>query len=510
MGCFCGTVSRAAVFVISLFSVACAQTGGGIESSYGQGVKSLRVDAAHTTGTIRSLLGTNRGPISYALRMGEGTVCHVDSFRTMGIDFIRNHDFYGPTDWYVIFPRWDADPEDSEGYDFTSSDERIRAIVENGFRCFFRLGTSWRGRNPRPIHDPPGTIRDEWGRVIHRADRDDFRRWGRICARIVQHYTQGWKDGYHYPIQYWEIWNEPDLAEQFWTGTPEQYYMLYEEAARAIREVDPTLKVGGPACTGRLSAEYVEGFLDYCQERNVPLDFFSWHSYGGRDEFNPYRFYQDAVRIRRALDDHGFEKAENCLTEWNAGIHHRLFNHTIQGAAFYASTLVYLLDGGVTYAFQYCGDQHPGLGLHERPNGKRKVCCHAFTAWKSLCETPIRLQVQGSDERGYVAIAGKDNPQRCVRIIISDFQSGHEAFELDVTNLPWGKEDVFEVKRWLLNTEHSMEQMETWRDRGRSLHLMCPFRAPALCLLELRVIKDGSWEQSPRGLGVGSPQTGGK
>jgi len=191
---------------------------------YGQGTKQLDVDCAKSTGKIRPLLGVNRGPLSFPRRPGEQLVSHVESYRAVGIDFIRTHDFYGPTDWYVIFPDWSADPDDPTGYDFRSSDERIRPIVDNGFRCFYRLGTSWKGRRIEPINDPPGTIRDADGRVVHHADRDDARKWAKICVQTMRHYTEGWNDGYRFPIQYWEIWNEPDLASQFWTGSPEQYY----------------------------------------------------------------------------------------------------------------------------------------------------------------------------------------------------------------------------------------------------------------------------------------------
>ncbi len=51
-----------------------------------------------------------RGPISFA-REGRGrAVDHVRSCKALGIDSIRAHDFHGPTDWYVIFPDWSADP----------------------------------------------------------------------------------------------------------------------------------------------------------------------------------------------------------------------------------------------------------------------------------------------------------------------------------------------------------------------------------------------------------------
>ena len=64
---------------------------------------------------------------------------------------------------------------------------------------------------------------------------------------VIKHYNSGWANGYHYNIKYWEIWNEPDGRRDFWTGTPEQYYKLYEITAKAIKNYDPNVKVGGPA-----------------------------------------------------------------------------------------------------------------------------------------------------------------------------------------------------------------------------------------------------------------------
>ena len=454
---------------------------------YGSGTKTLEVDCGKTVGTIRSLLGVNRGPLSWARGASNVAADHTESLRSIGVDFIRTHDFYGPTDWHVIFPDFKADPADPASYDFGSSDVRIKAICERGFRCLFRLGTSWKGppeRRPM-INDPPGTIREPDDRILHRADRDDFRKWARISVGTVRHYTDGWADGFRFPITYWEIWNEPDLREQFWTGTPEQYYAMYEEAAKAIKAHNPKLKVGGPACTGALREPWVEGFIRYCRQHKAPLDFFSWHSYGGRGEFNPHTYYDAAARVRKALDRNGFTKAENICDEWNAGIKHRLFNHTPAGAAFYASALAAMLDGGVDHAFQYCADAHPGLGLHERGTGRLKICADAFAAWKRLLETPVRVAATGGDARGYAVVAGKDPVGHRVRILISDFQSGHDAFALRVGNLPWDEDTPFTVKRSLINARHRLETVEETTARGRSLTIDKPFSSASVCLIEI-------------------------
>ena len=71
---------------------------------------------------------------------------------------------------------------------------------------------------------------------------EDAAKWARICANIVRHYNEGWADGFHYGITYWEIWNEPDNEESIelnnmWKGTKEQYYDLYAATAPSASDV---------------------------------------------------------------------------------------------------------------------------------------------------------------------------------------------------------------------------------------------------------------------------------
>lgn len=77
------------------------------------------------------------------------------------------------------------------------------------------------------------------------------------------HYNLGWANGFHYNIRYWEFWNE--LEALFWSGTPQQFYSLYEKTARGLKSVDPTLKVGNDANAIALDDErYREGLIGYC------------------------------------------------------------------------------------------------------------------------------------------------------------------------------------------------------------------------------------------------------
>ena len=77
---------------------------------------------------------------------------------------------------------------------------------------------------------------------------------------------------------YFEVWNEPDLPYVFWNGSRDEYFRLYAETVRALRDADPELRVGGPATS---NSKWVASFLEFCRKNGVPVDFVSTHQYAG-------------------------------------------------------------------------------------------------------------------------------------------------------------------------------------------------------------------------------------
>jgi len=59
----------------------------------------------------------------------------------------------------------------------------------------------------------------------------------------------------------------------------EEYFKLYDYSARAVKEVDPDIQVGGPAICGVETEKWLRGFIEHCIENNSPLDFISRHCY---------------------------------------------------------------------------------------------------------------------------------------------------------------------------------------------------------------------------------------
>ena len=102
----------------------------------------------------------------------------------------------------------------------------------------------------------------------------DYRQWAAFITRLVSHWVDRYGVG-EVGRWFFEVWNEPNL-KAFWTGSREDYFKLYRYTVDAIKGVDESLQVGGPA-TARDS--WIGEFLDFCERGGVPVDFVSTHHY---------------------------------------------------------------------------------------------------------------------------------------------------------------------------------------------------------------------------------------
>jgi xylan 1,4-beta-xylosidase len=102
----------------------------------------------------------------------------------------------------------------------------------------------------------------------------DYSAWEVLISKTIQHWVQRYGLD---KVRTWffEVWNEPNL-KSFWTATQSDYFILYKHTAKAIKEIDPDLKVGGPATAKNA---WITEFKDYCEKHTIPFDFISTHHY---------------------------------------------------------------------------------------------------------------------------------------------------------------------------------------------------------------------------------------
>lgn len=238
-------------------------------------------------------------------------------FKEIGIPSSRLHDIEGAyscnqyVDIHCIFPDFDADENDDKNYNFIPTDNYLNAIKACGTKVYYRLGESIDHYPNKLFVKPP----------------KDFEKWARICEHVIRHYNQGWANGFYMDIEYWEIWNEPEGRAQ-WRGSYEEFYELYSVTAKHLKKCFPNLKIGGYSAVGFYSevrpkdhdwynpwfstiVPFMDGFFDYIEGKDVPLDFFSWHAY----TLNPEEVAAASRYIRNYLDKRGYTKTESLLTE---------------------------------------------------------------------------------------------------------------------------------------------------------------------------------------------------
>ncbi|MBR5427515.1 MAG: hypothetical protein IK118_04145 [Clostridia bacterium] len=247
-------------------------------------------------GPIRELNGVGGGPVT-----NHFVYDSTEDFIEAGIPLCRTHDIEYPfgagefVDIHCIFKDFDKDENDPASYNFTFTDEYFKAIVNAGAKPFYRLGATIEHQPIKLYIHPP----------------KDLEKWGRICSHIVAHYNDGWADGFHMGIEYWEIWNEPDIP-MCWTGTTEQFIDLYAAAAPIIKREHPDVKVGGCAFA-MPEGVFAEKWLAAVRDRGLPLDFFSWHLY----PTVPYQVAERSGVVDALLEKYGFGGVESIFNEWN-------------------------------------------------------------------------------------------------------------------------------------------------------------------------------------------------
>jgi xylan 1,4-beta-xylosidase len=264
----------------------------------------VRIDAARTVDTLHrvwEMVGSER---LTQLRFGDDgngndigrefaeslRIAHDD----LGATYVRAHAILHD-DNHVVTRATDG----TLAYDFTEVDALYDEIRDLGFKPIVELSFM-----PAVIaRDPDETVFEYRGIISPPRDWSD---WYEVVRALTEHLVERYGLD---EVATWafEVWNEPNL-EVFWTGTQQDYLRLYDESARAVKHVHPSLRVGGPSTA---AAEWVETLAAHAEDAGVALDFVTSHTYGNLPlDTNP------------SIDRHGFGGIPTWWTEWGVGSTH--------------------------------------------------------------------------------------------------------------------------------------------------------------------------------------------
>lgn len=398
--------------LLLLFFMFCVLTTGAINGS-----EKIYVNFNKLTGNkIKPLHGINNSPISLYKPITE--------LKKAGIPFVRLHDTAGRygggcyVDIPNIFPDFEADENNPNSYRFEFTDAYFKQLVASGMKIFYRLGV---------------TIENDYKIYAYRiAPPKDFDKWARICEHIVRHYNEGWSNGFHYNIKYWEIWNEPENPPM-WSGTREQYFKLYRITSNHLKKCFPNIKIGGYASCGfyavnrKNSSDRYKSFLTWYDEflkfvtnkdTKCPLDFFSWHLYAN----NPNEIIIHAKYVQNKLDKYGMKDTENIFDEWNYISPNSLtrFDDMKEaiGAAYVASAFALMQNSPVDIAMYY--DALPTrryCGLYYFPSKRVTKTYYSFLAFNELYKLGNEVESSVNSEKQLFVCAASFKNKNAMLII---------------------------------------------------------------------------------------------
>ncbi|HEX2844324.1 MAG TPA: xylan 1,4-beta-xylosidase, partial [Candidatus Limnocylindria bacterium] len=211
----------------------------------------------------------------------------------LGVEAVRAHAILN--DDLGTYREIDGEPV----IEFSGIDRIYDRVLELGLRPIVELGFM-----PRDLASDPSQTVFDYRAII--SPPKDWDRWERLVRELTEHLVERYGRA---EVAHWafEVWNEANL-EVFWSGTRDEYLRLYDASVRAVKSVDATLRVGGPASA---AGKWVDELLAHCAVTGSPVDFVSTHTYGNAP-----------LDLRPITARHGFAGLPQWWTEWGAHATH--------------------------------------------------------------------------------------------------------------------------------------------------------------------------------------------
>lgn len=382
---------------------------------------------------------------------------------------IRGHGIF--SDDMAIYQEYKEDGIIKVEYNFTYLDMVIDSYISFGLKPFVELGFM-----PGKLASGTETIFYWKGNV---TPPKDYNKWADLIKATLNHWIDryGREEVITWPI---EVWNEPNLPGFWKDANMEEYFKLYAVSAQAVKEVDPRLRVGGPAICGVDDVRWLKEFLLHCAKEKLPLDFVTRHAYAteapervGHYDYQKLRdprILLDELEVSRQIIDSfpEYKGMEMHITEFNTSYTPKNPIHdTNLNAAYLARLLSEMGDTCASYSYWTFGDIFEEQGVAFTPfsgcfglvanGGIRKPTFWTFSFFE-------KLKGQALARKDNFIIT-KDSNGRLHGIAWNPVEDQLEVSDLELSlELPAAKGDYLLLTR--LVDELTCNPLKTWMDLG--------------------------------------------
>jgi len=289
---------RKYLFLIALtLSVRCGHAQDQIASASAETPAEITIDLKKEIGPLKPIwaqFGYDEPNFTY-MKDGKKLLTEIAALSPVPV-YVRCHNLLTTGDGTAAL-KWgstNAYTEDAKGnpvYNWHIVDSIFDTYIQRGMKPLAEIGFM-----PEALSIHPEPYRHHWKPGV-RYDSvytgwtyppNDYKKWGELVYQWVRHSIQRYGEK-EVASWLWEVWNEPNIG--YWKGTKEEYFMIYDYAADAVKRALPSAHVGGPATTGpggKNAATWLETFLVHCMDgtnavtgkKGSPLDFISFHAKG--------------------------------------------------------------------------------------------------------------------------------------------------------------------------------------------------------------------------------------
>ncbi len=298
--------------ILILFSILSTTSKGQISSPV-----SLTIDLSDEAGPMTSAwawFGYDEPNYTY-MKDGKKLLSEISSLSPVPV-YVRTHNLLTSGDGTASL-KWGSTnvyTEDKSGkpvYDWTIVDKIMDTYLERGMKPLVEIGFM-----PEALSLQPQPYRHNWPQTFSTGwayPPKDYNKWAELVYQWAKHCVSKYGQR-EVESWYWEVWNEPNI--NYWRGTKEEYFKLYDFAATALKKACPGAKVGGPHSTSprdEKAASYLKDFLEHCinginyatGQKGSPLDYIGFHAKGSPKMVNGH--VQMNINLQLSDISKGFE-----------------------------------------------------------------------------------------------------------------------------------------------------------------------------------------------------------
>lgn len=232
----------------------------------------------------------------------------------------------------------------------TSIIDKARSHGVQSFTLVLGMTPQWAARNPNQGHFAP------WIGPGSNSLPKNMSDWDKYVTKTVQRYKG--------IIKYYQIWNEPQLAE-FLFPIMDMYDLaeMTKRAYRIIKSIDPSAKIVAAPVLPRPSSggmRRASRYLNCLADKDWPVDIYSCHIYP-EAHMGPKRYKTLVSRVKSQLEYMNAPKKPLWITETNYNLLHGPLKSKLMVNRYISQTDKICKELGVSRIYWYA------YGVHSNP-----------------------------------------------------------------------------------------------------------------------------------------------